>query len=209
MTYAVRSLQARCAALGFWPGPIDGIMGRRTREAEAAARASQAAKGLPFIHPTGLTRVHGHWTGGWHKANSSDKRAYHRLIEGDGTVLRMADPWLPRSHTLNANGGAVGVSMCCMVGAVERPFSWGSAPMTTKQLHAMAEEVARLCIAFDIPVSRWSVLTHAEVQPAFGIKQKWKWDINILPGMERPGDPIEVGDRIRDIIRAKIKTAIQ
>jgi hypothetical protein len=207
MTYANRALQARCAALGFWPGPIDGIIGKRTREAEAEARASQAAKGLPFIHPSGLTRVHCHWTAGWHKANSADKRAYHRLIEGDGTVLRMADPWLPRSHTLNANGGAAGVSMCCMAGAVERPFLWGSAPMTVKQLHAMAEEVARLCIAYDIPVSRWSVLTHAEVQPALGIKQRWKWDCNVLPGMERPGDPIEVGDRIRDIIRAKIKSA--
>jgi hypothetical protein len=207
MTYAVRTLQARCAALGFWPGPIDGVMGSRTQAAEAAARASQAAKGLPFVHPSGVTRVHMHWTAGGHMANETDRKSYHRLIEGDGIVVRVAEPWERRSHTLNANGGAVGVAMCCMAGAVERPFSWGSAPITTKQLHAMCEEVARLCIAYDIPVSRWSVLSHAEVQPTLGIKQRQKWDICVLPGMERPGDPIAVGDRIREIVRAKVQSA--
>lgn len=207
MTYAIRALQARCAALGFWPGPIDGVAGRRTREAEAAARASQARKGLPFIAPSGLTRVHVHWTAGGHKANATDLGAYHRLIEGDGTVLRPVDPWVPRSHTRMANGGAVGVAMCCMASAQERPFAWGKAPMTAAQLDAMAEEVARLCIAHDIPVTRWSVLTHAEVQPTLGIAQRQKWDVLVLPGMARPGDPFEVGDRIRAMITAKVKAA--
>lgn len=207
MTYEVRARQARCAALSFWPGPIDGIEGRRTREAETAARASQAAKGLPFVHPSGLTRVHIHWTAGGHKANATDRAAYHVLIEGDGTVLRLADPWVPRSHTLNANGGAVGVSMCCMAGATERPFVWGAAPITPHQVSAMAGVVASLCVAYDIPVTRWSVLTHAEVQPTLGIKQRWKWDVNVLPGMPAPSDPIEVGDRIRAMIQPLVKGA--
>jgi 5-oxoprolinase (ATP-hydrolysing) len=125
----------------------------------------------------------------------------------DGTVLRPVDPWVPRSHTRMANGGAVGVAMCCMAGAQERPFAWGKAPMTAAQLDAMAEEVARLCIAHDIPVTRWSVLTHAEVQPTLGIAQRRKWDVLVLPGMARPGDPFEVGDRIRAMITAKVKAA--
>ncbi|MFD2439715.1 peptidoglycan-binding protein [Paracoccus kondratievae] len=61
---AVRARQARCAALGFWPGPIDGIDGPRTRLAYAAAQDAQAAKGLAFHHPTGITRIHWHWTAG-------------------------------------------------------------------------------------------------------------------------------------------------
>jgi hypothetical protein len=200
MTYANRAQQARCAALGFWPGPIDGIWGRRSQTAYDAAVAAQRAKGLPFQHETGVTRLHLHWTAGGHIANATDKKAYHGLYQGDGSCLKMAEPWVHRSHTLNANSGAVGLSMCCMAGAQERPFQWGSAPMTAAQLDAMCQGAASLCIAYDIPVTRWSVLTHAEVQPTLGIKQKWKWDITVLPGMPAPGDPIAVGDRIRETI---------
>jgi hypothetical protein len=200
MSYEVRALQARCAALGFWPGPIDGKYGNRTAAAEKAARASQAAKSKPFIDPSGLTRIHLHWTAGGHKANATDRQHYHTVIEGDGTEVRCADPWVRRSHTLNANGGAIGLSMCCMAGAVERPFSWGSAPMTPEQLVGLARAAARLCVAYDIPVSRWSVMTHAEVQPTLGIAQRGKIDILCLPGMDKMGDPITVGDRIRELI---------
>jgi hypothetical protein len=200
MTIAIRLRQARCAALGFWPGPIDGKWGGRSQAAFDAAVASQRAKGLPFVHESGVQRVHLHWTAGWHTPNATDRRAYHGLYHGDGTCEKRADPWVPRSHTLNANSGAVGLSLCCMVGAQERPFRWGQAPMTVKQLHAMCRDAASICIAYDIPVTRWSVLTHAEVQPTLGIAQRWKWDINVLPAMDAPGDPIVVGDKIRDII---------
>ena len=207
MSYEIRARQARCAALGFWPGPIDGIDGRRTREAYAAAVAAQRAKGLPFQHSSGITRLHLHWTAGGHKANAVDRRAYHFLAEGDGKVIFAAPPEVRRSQTLNANGGAIGLSVCCMAGAQERPFNPGSAPMTVLQLHAMARQAAVWCRFFDIPVSRWSVLTHAEVQPTLGIKQRFKWDITWLPGMPGPSDPIDVGDRIRGIIRAQVASS--
>jgi hypothetical protein len=200
MSYEIRTRQARCAALGFWPGPIDGINGPRTQAAYEAAVTSQEAKGLPFIHPTGLSRIHLHWTGGGHEANATDRASYHVLIQGGGSVIYAAPPTERRSHTLNANGGAIGVSMCCMAGAVERPFSWGRAPMTSAQLDAMALEVARLSRQYDIPVSRYSILTHAEVQPTLGIRQRFKWDVNVLPWMTAPEDPITVGDRIRSLI---------
>jgi len=48
------------------------------------------------------------------------------------------------------------------------------------------------------------VLTHAEVQPTLGVRQRGKWDITWLPGMEAPGDPIDVGD----VLRAKISAAL-
>jgi hypothetical protein len=128
------------------------------------------------------------------------------LIDGDGNLHRIADPWTRRAHTLNANGGAVGIAMCCMAGAVERPFNPGSHPMLARQLSAYSRAVASLCVAYDIPVSRWSTLTHAEVQPTLGIKQRWKWDCNWIPGMPAPGDPVAVGDRIRTMIARDLST---
>ena len=203
---AIRARQARCAALGFWPGPIDGVDGRRTRAAFEAATAAQRAHGLPFQHPSGITRIHGHWTGGGYVPNQTDLRAYHGLIPGDGPPVWPAVPGALRSHTLNANGGAIGLSICAMAGAIERPFHPGTAPITPAQVCAFVREAARLCRLYDIPVTRWSVLTHAEIQPTFGIVQRWKWDITWLPGMPAPADPIEVGDRLRAMVRAELQT---
>lgn len=200
MTYETRAKQARCAALGFWPGPIDGVDGKRTQAAYLAAVAAQKAKGLPFQHPSGLTRIHLHWSGGSHTANAQDKAHYHIVIEGSGKEILCHAETAKLAHTLNANGGAIGISMACMAGAVERPFAWGSAPMTMAQLHGLCKAAARLALKYDIPITRYSVLTHAEVQPTLGIAQRQKWDVCIIPGMSEPGNPNAVGDRIRQII---------
>jgi peptidoglycan hydrolase-like protein with peptidoglycan-binding domain len=200
MTYEVRAMQARCAALGFWPGPIDGVDGKRTQAAYSAAVSAQRDRGLPFQHASGLTRIHLHWTGGGHTANATDRKSYHVVIEGSGKEIICHPEAARLAHTLNANGGAIGISMACMAGAVERPFSWGSAPMTTAQIHGMAKAAARLALQYDIPITPYSVLTHAEVQPTLGITQRNKWDINVIPGMPQPGNPNAVGDRIRQII---------
>lgn len=202
----IRARQARCAALGFWPGPIDGIDGNRTRAAYKAAVEAQRMRGLPFQHPTGITRLHWHWTVGWYVPNATDLRAYHGLIPGEGRPIWPVDPQSSRSHTKDANGGAIGLSMCGMVGAQERPFVPGPNPITPHQVSELARESARLCRIYDIPVSRWSTLSHAEIQPTFGIVQRWKWDVCWLPGMERPGDPIAVGDRLRDLVRRALES---
>lgn len=203
---AVRARQARCAALGFWPGPIDGIDGPRTRAAYAAAIEAQRARGLPFQHPTGITRIHWHWTAGGYSPNAVDLRSYHALIDGEGKIRWPVDPTTSRSHTLNANGGGIGLSICAMAGAQERPFAWGKAPITPAQVSALARETARLCRTYDIPVSRWSTLSHAEVQPTLGVVQRSKWDITVLPGMSAPADPITVGDRLRDLVARELST---
>lgn len=202
--YQIRTLQARCAALGFWPGPIDGKMGPRTREAESEARAHQKRRGLPFVHASGITRIHWHWTAGGHRANSTDRGAYHTLFEGDGSKIEVAPHAAVRSHTRNANTGAIGLSMCCMAGANERPFKWGSAPMTSHQLYGLVVESARLCRIYDIPVSPYSTLSHGEVQPTLGIPQDRKWDISALPGMETTKSPLIVGEMIRDMVRREL-----
>ncbi len=204
MTYAVRAMQARCAALGCDPGPIDGVMGRRTRAAEAEARTLQAGRRLPFVHASGISRLHVHWTAGGPKAGAEDRKHYHVVVEQDGGVLRLHDPARHLAHTLNANGGAVGISACGMAGSTDRPWSLGKHPVTVPQMAALAREVARLCATYDVPVSRWSVLTHAEVQPTLGIAQRQKWDVCWLPGMAAPADPLAMGDKLRAMVSAAL-----
>jgi hypothetical protein len=212
MTYTTRDLQARLAALGFHPGPIDGIRGRRTSAAlDAAMHDRVVTDPRHLFHISGLHRIHWHWTAGAYGEIQLELDHYNVLIDHDGAEvagtfppLAQANyaPGLAASHTLNANTGAIGLALDCMAGARERPFRSGPYPITHDQLEALAILTARLCKRYDIPVSRWSTLSHAEIQPTLGIRQRLKWDITWLPGMTRPGDPVEVGDRLRDMVRA-------
>lgn len=209
MKYSFRDLQARLNALGYNAGIVDGIDGPRTQ-----AAWTQAKKERKYIfHPSGLHRIHLHWTAGAYGDIAMERRAYHLLILHNGKAV-MGD-LAPEAnantgdgqyaaHTRAANTGAIGVSLDAMGGAVERPFNPGKYPITEIQLRRMAVEVANLCDTYDIPVSKWSVLTHAEIQPTLGIRQRWKWDITWLPGMQETGDPIEVGEVIRDMVRREL-----
>ena len=154
-----------------------------------------------------MKRVIWHWTAGTHSPNATDKKSYHYLIAGDGTVTAgdfpvsaNAGPLVSgkyAAHTAKCNTGSIGVAVCAMAGAVERPFSKGRYPITPAQVEALATLTARLCREYGIPVTRQTTLSHAEVQPTLGIPQAGKWDIRYLPGMTMAGDPVTVGDTLR------------
>ena len=160
-----------------------------------------------------MKRIHLHWTAGTHKANSVDLAAYHFVIEGDGTVIKGKFPVSANAlgvplvagkyaaHTASANGGAIGVSLAAMHGATESPFNPGKYPITMAQVAAMTKLVADLCAQYNIPVTRSTVLTHAEVQGTLGIKQKNKWDIVWLPGYGKRS-ATEIGDIIRGMVNS-------
>jgi len=140
--------------------------------------------------PAKMERIVVHWTAGAHKASALDREHYHLLIEADGTVVQ-GKPTIDlnqrpakkgyAAHTLNCNSGSIGVSLCCMAGAVEAPFNAGVAPMTKTQWDALPHILAELCRFYQIPVTPQTVLSHAEVQATLGIKQRGKWDITRLP----------------------------
>lgn len=163
---------------------------------------------------SGLHGIVMHWTAGGHKASALDRKHYHFMVEADGNIvkgdrrpednLNTADGTYA-AHTLNANTGRIGVAVCGMMGAVERPFNPGKSPLTWPQVNALTALAARLCAQYGIPVSRETVLTHAEVQPTLKIAQKGKWDITWLPGMAAAGDPVAVGDRLRADISKALK----
>lgn len=160
-----------------------------------------------------MKRIILHWTAGGHRPNEIDTRHYHFLIDGNGLVHQGLHPVAANSrergplkagtyaaHTANCNTDSIGIAICAMADAQERPFRPGSAPITGDQLVALATLVARLSRDYGIPITRETVLTHAEVQPTLGITQAGKWDITWLPGMVAPGAPVTVGDRIRALI---------
>jgi len=167
-----------------------------------------------------VKRIVMHWTAGGHKANATDKRHYHFIVEGDGTIVPgnhppeanevIRDPMngsTYAAHTRGLNTGSIGVAVAAMAGATEAPFNAGRAPITEKQLAAFCGLVARLAKQYGIPVTERTILTHAEVQPVLGIRQTGKWDITWLPGMARAGDPLAIGDGLRDRVRAAMRPA--
>lgn len=153
-----------------------------------------------------MSRIHIHWSAGRHAASENDRLHYHILVESDGTLVRgvrgidanaPGSGKTPVSHTLNANTGAIGVSVCCMEGAIESPFNAGRWPMTEAQWRRMIEVVAELARRYAIPVTPRTVLTHAEVQPTLGITQRGKWDITRLAFDDGVRGHKAVGDKLR------------
>jgi hypothetical protein len=190
----------------------DGDFGPATLAASLARLAPVAPAPAAPRPITGLSRIILHWTAGGGFPTAEDREHYHFLIDRDGYK---ADGDLPpeanvstkdgeyAAHTLNCNTGSIGISFCGMMGAIERPFSPGPSPLTHAQIDAGCEFIVTLAAKYGIPITPQTVLTHAEVQPTLGIAQRGKWDITWLPGMKAPGNPVEVGNQLRALIRAK------
>ena len=160
-----------------------------------------------------MKRIIFHWTAGAHKASALDLEHYHEVIEGDGRVVFGKHPISANkaplsakyaAHTLNANTDSIGIAVCAMAGAVQAPFKTGKHPITPLQVHHLAKEIARLAKGYNIPVTRQTILSHAEVQPTLGIKQRGKWDIAWIPGWPSATDPIGVGDHIRKLVAEEL-----
>ena len=158
-----------------------------------------------------MQRIILHWSAGAHTPSNLDRQHYHFVIDGAGKVHPGKWPAEANAkpvkgqyaaHTLNCNTGSIGVAVAAMAGAVERPFDAGSHPITPAQVASLVGLCRDLSRKYGILVSRQTILSHAEVQPTLGIKQRGKWDIAWLPGMDKPGDPVAVGDHLRGLIAA-------
>jgi hypothetical protein len=161
-----------------------------------------------------MKRIICHWTAGGYKPNSVDKEHYHRLIDGEGNV-HLCDNKISdnentadgryAAHTRGCNQGSIGVSLCCMMGAVEKPFKAGPSPMKEVQWKALVKLVAKLSKEYGIPVTPRTVLSHAEVQKTLGIPQKQKWDFTRLAF-----DPTIIGAKAcGDKLRADVDAILE
>lgn len=164
-----------------------------------------------------MQRIVLHHTAGGLKPSAFDKQHYHRIVDGDGEIHSGLHPISANApgkvlrnghyaaHTRGLNTGAIGVSMACMANA-----QWADPPAckafpTPTQVEALIAEVARLCREYGIPVTRRTVLSHAEVQPTLGIAQAGKWDFDYDPfGILDSRDPLAIGDMLRERIVAAL-----
>ncbi|WP_299144090.1 peptidoglycan-binding domain-containing protein [uncultured Tateyamaria sp.] len=153
-----------------------------------------------------MKRIIAHWTGGAGRASDLDMKHYHRLTEFDGTQVNGSEEIEDNivtsdgdyaAHTLQLNTGSIGVAMCGMRDAMEYPFSPGPSPINEVQFDAFCSMIARLSIEYGIPVTPQTVLTHAEVQPTLGVRQRAKWDITRLPWKPDIRGARAVGDYMR------------
>lgn len=163
-----------------------------------------------------MKRIIWHWSAGTHKASTLDRQHYHLLIEGDGKVVTGDKPISANAaplsagyaaHTASLNTDSIAIAVCAMRGARQSPFDAGSHPITAAQIDVLVRETARLALEYGIPVTRRTILSHAEVQPTLGVKQAGKWDIAWLPGRKSATDPIGVGDDLRSRVSGELGSA--
>jgi len=168
-----------------------------------------------------MNRIILHHTGGTYSPNSTDRRAYHRLIDGEGrahdgvfAIEANAPGKIQKGayapHTLSLNTGSIGVSICAMGGGQwSDPFS-GKYPVKHAQVDELVREVADLSKSYGIPIRRRTVLSHAEVEITLGVRQRNKWDFDYNPRGGASRDPVGIGDEIREeILNAMNGTVVQ
>jgi hypothetical protein len=134
-----------------------------------------------------MERIIVHWTGGVGKPNHIDKAHYHILIDEDGNYI-LGDKLIKQNkrpitgkyaaHTWKRNTGSIGVSA---------------------QYDALIVLLADLCDAYDIEVSRKTVLFHSEVEEFLKTKQRGKVDIDRLP-WDTSLRKYNIGDAMREMV---------
>ncbi len=184
---------------------------------DARARPAAIAEIVPadWLPDARALRIVVHWTGGNYTASAEDREHYHFLVQGDGEVVRgrhgvdandSTKDGVYAAHTRALNTGSVGIAVCCMFGATERPFTPGSFPLLETQWRRLVQLAAQLCRRYGIEVAPQTVLGHGEVQRMLGVMQRGKWDPLALP-WQPDLSAAEVGDRFRSAVRAALHEA--
>lgn len=209
MTFTVRDYQSRVnAILGRQATEVDGMLGPKTRKAIEDAMRVRRVSRQQDLFDRGVRGVVWHWTAGANGLIELERNSYNfltdtkgNLYDGNHTIASQVAYDINRrvgaSHTRSMNTGWIGISQDAMAGANGWPMNWGSHPITWEGIDAMLEKTMEICEEYNIPVSKWTTLSHAEVQPTLNIPQKNKWDYMVLPGDTGPRDPVVVGDQLR------------
>lgn len=137
-----------------------------------------------------------HWTAGYYGQAYSD---YHINIDKDGEIyLTCNELYQPKSHTFMRNSDGIGIALCCGAGAnfsgkLPQGIDFGDYPPTPQQIEKLAQVIAILADALELPITFSAVATHAEVAIVDGYgplsdDEHKRWDLWFLPGTPGNGD---------------------
>jgi len=167
-----------------------------------------------------MNRITVHHSGGSYTPNLTDLKAYHGVIDGDGQHIpgkfKVEDnaPGKIRkghyaAHTWKLNTGNIGRCIGAMGGGMTwaSPYE-GKYPVLPVQVDALVAQVAKDVIEYGIPVTRRTVLSHAEVQPTLGVTQRNKWDFDY--GLRGPArrNAVAIGDEFRQEVLLKVGSKV-
>jgi hypothetical protein len=180
----------------------------------SSVRASPGGTGVPFEAGTRYKngKIFLHWTAGEYMSTYG---TYHTIFTGDGKTHRKASYNTFRDgHTWGRNNEGVALSIAALGGKTSRGLNpsehdHGPFPIKDIQLDAMAEEIARLALAWDwkkSDIKLGRVYTHAEIareeRPPYGPRSgdpQTKWDLWNL----KSGGPLwSGGNIIRNMAKA-------
>ena len=198
MHRSVRDYQIRLNSLNIPNSEelvVDGMGGPKTRAQIAFAVAEMdLAEKADLFDPSGITRIHWHWTASTYNVDWNVVKHYNNVFDSEGNIYDGGSPpeqqavynhrtGIGVSHSYRANTGAIGLSVAAMHGATSKGVvvDQGKYPLTWKGIDAMLETSMEYCREYDIRPSKWTTITHAEVGTNISIKQRGKWDIRVLP----------------------------
>lgn len=133
-----------------------------------------------------IDKVYLHWTAGWYEQAFD---SYHINIFGDGRVFSSTDDFAEiKSHTWKRNSRAIGISLCCCVGATlggDGVPDFGECPPTLEQLEACGKIMAILSEELELPMNYNNFKTHAEIAEVdyYGVGSgdpETRWDLYLL-----------------------------
>ncbi|MDR1702856.1 MAG: N-acetylmuramoyl-L-alanine amidase [Sporomusaceae bacterium] len=139
-----------------------------------------------------------HWSAGHYGQFFDD---YHIMVDYDGKIYAMTDDLAEvKSHTWRRNSGAIGVSLACAYNA--NTNNLGQEAPTAAHLDSLAQTVAVLAMALDLPITADTIMTHAEAAAKDGYgpgsgDPSTRWDLWFLRDGEAHGSG---GDNLRQMI---------
>ncbi len=135
-----------------------------------------------------VKKIYLHWTAGHYGQVYDD---YHINIDADGKVYVTCEFDKRLAHTKNRNSGSIGIALCCGAGAtcyhLRSPdgVDFGTQPPTYVQIDKLAQVIALLTDALELPITSTTVMTHAEVAVQDGYAPDsggdFRWDLWFLP----------------------------
>ena len=164
----------------------------QTQTSSAQRLTAAALTGLIAQGQGRISSIYLHWTAGRYGQLFAD---YHFNIDGDGSIYQTCTQLTePKSHTWHRNTGAIGIALCCALGALPHngtDADFGCYPPTPLQIDAAGKLVAALAQGLNIPIDRWNILTHCEAALIDGYgpysgDAETRWDLWYL--RDSPGD---------------------